>query len=214
MENQEKKPESTQIPEETIVLSPKRERFCQEYIIDLNETQAAIRAEYSKESAYSQGSRLLKNAKVKARIAQLMAERAKRCEVKQDDVIVELKRLGFSDMRNLAEWNSVQVKLKESSELSDADAACVESVSQTISKDGGSLSIKLHSKTKSLELLARHLGILHDKIDHTTKGKELAQPPIFQIIDSKTQALCEQLVAGGGRESQKQDEAAPSPDGK
>ena len=211
MLNQEKKPENNQNPEEIIVLSPKRERFCQEYIIDLNGKQAAIRSGYSEVSAEVTASRLLSDVKVKARIAQLMAERAKRCEVKQDDVIVELKHLGFSDMRNLAEWNSVLVKLKDSSEISDADAACVESVSQTVSKDGGSLSIKLHSKTKSLELLARHFGMLHDKIDHTTKGKEIAQPPIFQLIDLKTKDMCEQLVSGEGRESQKPEEAAQIP---
>jgi phage terminase small subunit len=213
MENQENTPKKDQIPEEIIVLSPKRERFCQEYIIDLNGKQAAIRSGYSEKSAEVTASRLLSDVKVKARIAQLMAERAKRCEVKQDDVIAELKRLGFSDMRNLAEWNSVLVKLKDSSEISDSDAACVESVSQTVSKDGGSLSIKLHSKTKALELLTRHLGMLHDKIDHTTKGKELAQPPVFQIIDDKTKAQCEQLIAGGGRESEAPLTAAP-PDGK
>jgi phage terminase small subunit len=212
MENQEKKPESIQNPEKIVVLSPKRERFCQEYIIDLNGKQAAIRSGYSKKSAEVTASRLLSDVNVKARIAQLMAERAKRCEVKQDDIIVELKRLGFSDMRKLAEWNSVLVKLKDSSEISDDEAACVESVSQTISKDGGSLSIKLYSKTKSLELLARHLGILHDKVDLTSKGKPLA-PPIFQVVDDKTKALGEQLVAGGGRESQTP-EVEPSPDGK
>jgi len=212
METQQNPPKKEQIPEEIVQLSPKRERFCQEYIIDLNETQAAIRSGYSEKTAGQQGARLFKDVNIKARIDQLLAERAKRCEVRQDDVIAELKRLGFSDMRNLAEWNSVQVKLKDSSELSDSDAACVESVSQTVSKDGGSLSIKLHSKTKSLELLARHLGILHDKVDLTSKGKPLA-PPIFQVVDDKTKALGEQLVAGGGRESQTPD-AAPSPDGK
>jgi phage terminase small subunit len=131
----------------------------------------------------------MENEGVKSRVAGLLAERAARCQVKQDDVIAELKRLGFSDMRNLAEWNSVQVKLKESSEISDADAACVESVSQTISKDGGSLSIKLHSKTKSLELLARHLGILHDKVDHTTGGKELQTMSKDELVESIVSGL-------------------------
>jgi phage terminase small subunit len=189
MENQENPPKKEQISEEIVELSPKRERFSQEYIIDLNGKQAAIRSGYSEKSAEVTASRLLSNVNVKARIAQLMAERAKRCEVKQDDVITELKHLGFSDMRNLAEWNSVLVKLKDSSEISDADAACVESVSQTVSKDGGSLSIKLHSKTKSLELLARHLGMLHDKVDHTTGGKELQTMSKDELVESIVSGL-------------------------
>ena len=189
MENQQNPPKKEQNSEEIVQVSPKRERFCQEYIIDLNGKQAAIRSGYSEKSAEVTASRLLSDVKVKARITQLMAERAKRCELKQDDIIVELKRLGFSDMRNLAAWNSVQVKLKDSSELSDADAACVESVSQTVSKDGGSLSIKLHSKTKALELLARHLGLLHDKVDHTTGGKELQSMSNEELIESIVSGL-------------------------
>ena len=58
-------------------LTPKQERFCQEYIIDLNATQAAIRAKYSKKTAYSQGQRLLKNVEVDNRLKVLQGEFAK-----------------------------------------------------------------------------------------------------------------------------------------
>jgi len=47
-----------------IRLTPKQLRFCQEYIIDFNATQAVIRAGYSKKTAYSQGQRLLKNVEI------------------------------------------------------------------------------------------------------------------------------------------------------
>lgn len=63
------------------------------------------------------------------------------------------------------------------------------------------------------ELIDRTEGKAQEHIDHTTKGKELAQP-IFQLIDTKTKEMCEQLVAGSGRESQKADEAAPMPNEK
>ena len=51
-------------------LTAKQKRFCDEYLIDLNATQAAIRAGYKKETAYSQGQRLLKNVEVQKHIAE------------------------------------------------------------------------------------------------------------------------------------------------
>lgn len=146
-------------------LTDKQEMFCQEYLVDLNGTQAAIRAGYSEDSATPDASRLLTYANVQSRLAALKAERVKRCQVSQDEVIQELRRCGFSDMRHFANWNDYSVTLKSSDTLTDDDAACIESLGQTVTKDGGSLSFKLHSKTKSLELLARHLGMLNDKFN-------------------------------------------------
>lgn len=58
-------------------ISAKQELFVDEYLIDLNATQAAIRAGYSPKTAEQQGSRLLSNVKVKGRVAEKMAERSK-----------------------------------------------------------------------------------------------------------------------------------------
>lgn len=74
-------------------LTPKIQRFCEEYIIDLNGKQAAIRAEYSKKTAEQQASRLLSNVKVQKYIAKLQAERAKRTETDADYVINGLKAI-------------------------------------------------------------------------------------------------------------------------
>ena len=74
-------------------LSSKRELFCQEYIVDRNATQAAIRAGYSAAGAQQQGSRLLLDVVVKARVAELQEEAAKRNEVTVDSVIANLAEL-------------------------------------------------------------------------------------------------------------------------
>lgn len=50
-------------------LNEKQKRFCEEYLVDLNATQAAIRAGYSEKTAYSMGQRLLKNVEVKTYVA-------------------------------------------------------------------------------------------------------------------------------------------------
>ncbi len=56
------------------MLTPKQQRFCQEYLVDFNATQAAIRAGYSKKTANEQGSRLLANINIKSEISKGMAE--------------------------------------------------------------------------------------------------------------------------------------------
>ncbi len=75
-------------------LSPKRERFCQEYVTDVtNQAAAAVRAGYSAKTAAQQASRLLKNVNVKEHIAELQQEAGKRCEVTVDSVIANLAEL-------------------------------------------------------------------------------------------------------------------------
>ena len=68
-------------------LTPKQQRFVDEYLIDLNATQAAIRAGYSEKTAYSIGDENLKKPEIKKAIEQAQKERQKRTLVTQDDVI-------------------------------------------------------------------------------------------------------------------------------
>lgn len=76
-------------------LTDKQQRFVDEYLIDLNATQAAIRAGYSAKTADQQGSRMLANVKVQQAIAERMAERSKRTGVNQDRVVLELAKVAF-----------------------------------------------------------------------------------------------------------------------
>nr|WP_317412977.1 terminase small subunit [uncultured Solibaculum sp.] len=74
-------------------LTDKQQRFVDEYLIDLNATQAAIRAEYSSKTAYSMGQRLLKNVEVQAAIQEAQNKRQKRTEITQDYVLEKLKEI-------------------------------------------------------------------------------------------------------------------------
>lgn len=71
-------------------LKPKEERFCQEYVIDYNGTQAAIRARYKESDAANRATRLLKKAEVSARIHELEKEIAQRLGLSQDYVMIQL----------------------------------------------------------------------------------------------------------------------------
>ncbi len=79
-------------------LTPKQERFCHEYLVDLNATQAAIRAGYAENSAHVTGCRLLSNDKVSEAIAVGKAELADRAGVSQDWVIKKLQAVHDASM--------------------------------------------------------------------------------------------------------------------
>ena len=76
-------------------LTPKQERFVEEYLVDLNATQAALRAGYKHGEL---GRRLVTKSHVSSAIAKAKAKRSKRTEITQDMVIAELAKLGFSNM--------------------------------------------------------------------------------------------------------------------
>jgi len=85
-------------------LTQKQQRFVEEYLIDLNVTQAAIRAGYSANSARQQAHDLLTKPDIEAAMAELRREQSERCRVKADDVIAELVKIGFA---NLADYYSL-----------------------------------------------------------------------------------------------------------
>lgn len=150
-------------------LTPRQTRFVEEYAIDRNGTQAAIRAGYSPRSAEVTACRLLSKDKIKAAVADAMRKVTERVEVTQEMVLAEYKRIAFSDLRNLAHWNDDGVCLHPSAELSDDAAATVKEIkvqtTQTETEHGITTSvrkeIKQHDKLRALEVLAKYTG-LHD----------------------------------------------------
>jgi phage terminase small subunit len=163
-------------------LTEKRRRFVEEYLKDLNGTQAAIRAGYAPGSAKVEGSRLLADANVRQAIqdaSRIRAQRvADRHDVTVDRVVLELAKIGFSDIRKVVEWSGAEladekdghdgeggdpvvviraanfVKLVGSDVVDDATPAAISEISQT--KDGA-LKVKMHNKQAALVNLLRHL---------------------------------------------------------
>ena len=90
-------------------LNAKQEAFCREYIIDLNATQAAIRAGYSERTAQEQSSRLLSNVIVSDRVAELMRDRSSRVRIDADYVLNRLAEIDQMDVADiLAEDGSLK----------------------------------------------------------------------------------------------------------
>lgn len=145
-------------------LTEKQQRFVDEYLIDLNATQAAIRAGYSAKTADVQGSRMLGNVKVQQAIAEAMAKRSKRTGVNQDRVVLELAKIAFVKMTDIVDSEG-----RIRSNATDDDLSCIESIKYKESDNeyGGSVEreVKISSKLRALELLGKHLGMWNDKLD-------------------------------------------------
>ncbi|WP_058301704.1 terminase small subunit [Gorillibacterium timonense] len=150
-----------------MALTAKQKAFVAEYLVDLNATQAAIRAGYSARNADKIGPELLGKTRVAEAIQEAMSKREQRTEITQDMVLRELAKIGFSDMRTYTKWSNRGIALIDSDSLAPEQSACVAEVTQTITESGGSIKFKLHDKVSALEKIGRHLGMFKDKVELT-----------------------------------------------
>lgn len=159
------------------MLTPKQERFAQEYVVDLNATQAAIRAGYSEDTAKQQGSRLLTNVDVQTHVEHIRAAQIKRTGIDADTVLFELLRIARSDLGGAFDDNGNLLPIREIPEDVRRAMAGVETFEEFDGqgaqrvKVGETRKVKFWDKTRALELLAKHLGLLVDKVDHTSGGQ-------------------------------------------
>ncbi len=130
-------------------LTPRQERFVQEYLVDLNATQAAIRAGYSKRRASEIGHQQLLKPAVAEAIAAAKKERSERVQVDADYVVRHLVNLV---------------------ELSMQKKPCHTMKGEQESDENGNplwTAVDGKSAARALELLARHVGMLKDKLELT-----------------------------------------------
>jgi phage terminase small subunit len=161
------------------VLTPKQQRFVAEYLVDLNGKQAAIRAGYSPKTAEVQASRLLRNAQVAEAVSTGAEKRLKKLDISADRVLQEIARLAFSDVRA---WFDEHGRLLPIHELSADVAAALGSIevqrektrvkstdTEEITVEESVIKIKAWDKPRSLDMLAKHFGLLKDRIELTGK---------------------------------------------
>jgi len=146
-------------------LTARQQRFVEEYVKDLNATQAAIRAGYTGSNATIRvtACETLTKPNVLDALRVLKEKRSRENAVTQERIKEELARIGFSNMDEFAEWSENGVKLKNSDTLPTDAKRCVQEVSEVRTKVGGlyqtTLKFKLHDKVKALDMLARHVGM-------------------------------------------------------
>lgn len=145
-------------------MTKKQKRFVEEYLIDLNATQAAIRAGYSPDTAQQMGSENLSKPVIKNAIAKAIAERGRRTGINQDRVIQEIAKLAFLNPVDVIDMDEATVK----GEANRDDTACIASVKvKVIPSEDGNITereVKTYDKLKALELLGKHLGMFTDKL--------------------------------------------------
>lgn len=146
-------------------LNPRQQRFVDEYLIDLNATQAAVRAGYSKKTAEQIGSRLLRNVKVAKAVAKAQAKRAERTGVTADRVLQELAVIGFSDIRHLVMNEFGKLELAEKAPDHAMRAVASVKYRSRTDEDGNSTNeaeYRLWDKNTALANMGRHLGMFAD----------------------------------------------------
>lgn len=164
-----------------MALTAKQQRFVAEYLIDLNATQAAIRAGYSEKTAAEQASRLLTNVKVSEAIQAAMKARSERTQIDADWVLKRLARDATADLADLytehgtlkpvhewpIAWRTGLVAGIETVQERDGEDAEGKPVYATVRK------VKLLDRTKLVELIGKHVevGAFKEKVEHSGEIK-------------------------------------------
>jgi len=161
-------------------LTDKQQRFVEEYPVDLNATQAAIRAGYSEKTAQQIGFENLSKPVIVEALAVIMEERSKRTEITADMVLKELALLGFANMKDYIKISKDGDPFIDLSDLTREQAAAI---SETMVEDYyegrgedarqvRKVKIKFHDKKGALVDIGKHLGMFVDKseVDVTVKG--------------------------------------------
>lgn len=164
-------------------LTDKQEMFCREYIIDLNASQAAIRAGYSKATAKEQASRLLTNVNISNRVMELKSNRSIDTGITANRVLEEYAKIAFFDIRESFDVDGGLIHIKQ---LDDKSAGAISSIksSEEWAEDGsgnkviiGTLKeIKVFDKIRALQDLGKHLGLFE-------KDNDQSKPVVSNIIN-------------------------------
>jgi phage terminase small subunit len=158
-------------------LTPKQRRFLEIYLENGCDGSKAYRAAYATKASprdvTREAAKLLKHPGIapivltaERRAAEATNRVVDRFEVTAERIVSALARLSFYDARDIFEWSEAGVRLKPSDQITDDAAAAITEISQTETKDGGTLKVKLADKRASLVDLGKHLGMFIEKHEH------------------------------------------------
>lgn len=174
-------------------LTDKQRAFCEEYIIDFNGAQAAIRAGYSEKTARMIATENLTKPYIQAYLSELIQERKERVKVSQDDVVRELSHIAFDDIKNYLKFKTEKIKVDTDSngepiydyrtivDVKDSQTIDTRNIQEVAIAPNGAFKFKLYGKDDALVNLGRHLGIFNDKLNLT--GEEGASEIKISFVD-------------------------------
>ena len=152
---------------EELKLTDKQKRFCEEYVIDLNATQAAIRAGYSEKTARTTAAKMVSKGNIQAYISELQQKHSESTDISAERVLKEYASLGFANASDFYEPNG---EPKPINELTKEQAKAISKVIRKVVKtDNGTeittFSYQFHDKLKALENVAKHIGFFEKDND-------------------------------------------------
>ncbi|KUZ35266.1 terminase small subunit [Burkholderia territorii] len=171
-------------------LTPKQALFVDEYLRDMNATQAAIRAGYSAKTAETQGPRLLGNVRVQQAISAARERLAKKFEITRERVMLEYARLAFADPRNFFHADGT---LKRVPELDDDAAAALAAFEVMEEFDGSgkdrfqigvTSKVKWADKKGALDSIAKIMGWSVDRVKSEVSGPDGAPIEVNSTVDT------------------------------
>lgn len=145
-----------------MALTDKQEIFCREYLVDLNATQAAIRAGYSEKTANAQASRLLVNVNIQNKIQELKLNRNERVEVDADYVLKRLVDIDQMDVLEILTDAGDLKPVKDWPKVWRTTLSGLDVMAMSSGEEGSEAllkKIKWPDKVKNLELLGKHVKV-------------------------------------------------------
>lgn len=145
-------------------LTPRQQRFVDEYRLSLNATQAAIKAGYSAKTAKAQGSRLLTNVAIQKNLVEHRKKTSARYEISLERLLKETASIAFSDIGDYLDWKDGTVTLRKESAKNGRARRAIASIKEAMHEEGGAdVQVKLHDKMRAIEFLGKYLGVFDSK---------------------------------------------------
>jgi phage terminase small subunit len=158
-------------------LNDRQKLFCEEYLVDLNATEAARRAGYSEKTARAIGQENLTKPDIKAYIKKRQDARIDRTQITQDFVLMELMKIASANGTDFAVvGNRNRVSLVPTEDLPPEKRAAVAGVKKGAK---GAVEVKTYDKVKALELLGKHLGMFEKRDGYDIEDVDDARKEVF-----------------------------------
>ncbi|MDE2165634.1 MAG: terminase small subunit [Alphaproteobacteria bacterium] len=143
-------------------LNVRQQKFVEQFLLTGIGREAAIRAGYSAKGATESACRLRRLPYIAEAIRQGRAAEARRAQVARERVLLELARVAFADIGDVLDWTGADdITLRPKDQISPHHRAAIAELAAP--REGAGLRVKLHSKSRAIDALARHLGVF-DKI--------------------------------------------------
>lgn len=160
------------------MLTKKKLKFVEHYILTGNATESALEAGYSKKTSYSIGPRLLKDVEIQDRIQQSFNKASEELDVTTKRTLNELAIIGFSDIKEIANFDGKKVTVKSFKDLTREQTAAIQSIEvNKLGDETINIKLKQYPKIQALQTIAQHLGMMTQKVqvDHTIKEVKILQ---------------------------------------